>query len=74
MRISKIIGKTDEPVDNNTKIGEIKAQGLAFSVSLCTKTVYNIIDRGDFHRLWINNYPRKPFNYETANQQYLKVS
>ena len=51
MRISKIIGKTDEPVDNNTKIGEIKAQGLAFSVSLCTKTVYNIIDRGDFHRL-----------------------
>jgi ISTde2, transposase len=51
MRISKIIGKTDEPVDSSTKIGEIKAQGLAFSVSLCTKTVYNIIDRGDFHRL-----------------------
>ena len=51
MRISKIIGKTDEPVASSTKIGEIKAQGLAFSVSLCTKTVYNIIDRGDFHRL-----------------------
>ena len=23
---------------------------------------------------WINNYPRKLFNYETANQQYLKIS
>ena len=59
MRISKIIGKTDEPVDSSTKIGEIKAQGLAFSVSLCTKTVYNIIDRGDFHRLTNKNLPVK---------------
>ena len=23
---------------------------------------------------WINNYPRKLFNYETANQQYQKIS
>jgi IS30 family transposase len=32
-------------------IGAIKAQSLEFSVSLCTKTVYNMIDRGDFLNL-----------------------
>ncbi|GHU60478.1 IS30 family transposase [Clostridia bacterium] len=29
-------------------IGAIRAQGLSFQTSICTKTVYNMIDRGDF--------------------------
>ena len=40
----------DDKFSPDAAIGEIKAQGLAFSVSICTKTLYNMIDRGDFHR------------------------
>jgi IS30 family transposase len=36
-------------------IGAIKEQGLKFSVSICTKTVYNMIDRGDFLNLTNKN-------------------
>ena len=32
-------------------IGGIKEQGKEFRVSICTKTVYNMIERGDFLRL-----------------------
>ena len=40
-------------------IGEIKAKGLAFKTALCTKTVYNMIDRGDFLNLSNKNLPVK---------------
>ncbi len=40
-------------------IGEIKEQGLKFSVTVCTKTVYNMIDRGDFYNLTNKNLPLK---------------
>jgi len=40
-------------------IGAIKAQGLKFTVSLCTKTVYNMIDRGDFLNLTNKDLPVK---------------
>jgi len=40
-------------------IGAIKAQGLKFAVSLCTKTVYNMIDRGDFLNLTNKDLPVK---------------
>ena len=40
-------------------IGSIKAQGLQFEVSLCTKTVYNMIDRGDFLTITNKNLPIK---------------
>jgi IS30 family transposase len=32
-------------------IGAIQAQGLTFQTSICTRTVYNMIDRGDFLHL-----------------------
>jgi len=40
-------------------IGAIKAQGLKFEVSLSTKTVYNMIDRGDFLNLTNKDLPVK---------------
>ena len=40
-------------------IGAIKAQGLKFTVSLCTKTVYNMIDRGYFLNLTNKDLPVK---------------
>lgn len=38
----------EEGYSPDAAIGEIKAKGLVFKVTLCTKTVYNMIDRGDF--------------------------
>jgi len=40
-------------------IGSIKEQGLVFKVSLSTKTVYNMIDRGDFLNLTNKDLPVK---------------
>ena len=40
-------------------IGSIKEQGLEFKVSLCTKTVYNMIDRGDFLNITNQDLPVK---------------
>ena len=70
-------------VDTSTKIGEIEAPCLAFSVMLLHKNALQHdrqrgLSPADQQiaeiELWINNYPRKLFNYETANQQYLKIS
>ena len=45
-------------------IGNIKAEGLEFSTSICTKTVYNYIDKGIFaeisnNDLWVKKECRK---------------
>lgn len=40
-------------------LGEIKAKGLVFKVTLCTKTLYNMIDRGDFLNLTNKDLPVK---------------
>ena len=41
-------------------IGEIKGKkALSFSTMICTKTVYNMIDRGDFCRITNQNLPIK---------------
>jgi len=40
-------------------IGSLKEQGLKFSVSICTKTVYNMIERGDFLGLTNKDLPVK---------------
>ncbi len=70
-------------VDSSTKIGEIKAPCLVFSVMLLHKNALQHdrqrgLSPADQQiaeiELWISNYPRKLFNYETANQQYLKIS
>lgn len=40
-------------------IGEIKAKGLEFSVTICTKTVYNMIDNGFFMNITNKDLPVK---------------
>jgi IS30 family transposase len=40
-------------------IGEIKVKGLKFQVTLCAKTVYNMIDRGDFLNISNKDLPVK---------------
>jgi len=41
----------EEKWSPDASLGAIKVQKLQFSVSICTKTVYNMIDRGDFLNL-----------------------
>jgi len=40
-------------------IGEIKAKGMSFKVQICTKTVYNYIDKGIFMNLTNKDLPVK---------------
>jgi IS30 family transposase len=54
----------EEKWSPDAAVGAIKAQGLQFTVSICTKTVYNMIERGDFLNisnkdLWIKKDGRK---------------
>lgn len=52
-------------------IGEIKAKGLEFEASICTKTLYNYIDRGDvFLRITNKDLPVKK---EKKKGTYKKV-
>jgi IS30 family transposase len=51
-------------------IGAIKANGLQFAVTLCTKTVYNMIDRGDFLTLTNESLPVKR---DKKKQAYKRV-
>lgn len=55
--LEKRIGK--DKFSPDAAIGEIKAKGLIFKVTLCTKTVYNMIDRGDFLNLTNKDLPVK---------------
>ena len=49
----------DDNFSPNDALAEIKAQGLIFSVSIYTKTVYKMIERRDFHRLTNKDVPVK---------------
>ena len=49
----------DEDYAPDAVIGEIKEKKLIFSTMICTKTVYNMIDRGDFCRITNQNLPIK---------------
>ena len=40
-------------------IGEIKVKGMQFSTMVCIKTLYNMIDRGDFYRITNKDLPVK---------------
>jgi len=55
-------------------IGAIKAQGLTFAVSLCTKTVYNMIDRGDFLNLTNKDLPVKRNGRKRSYKSVRKVA
>jgi len=61
----------DDKFSPDAAIGELKTQGLAFSVSICTKTLYNMIDRGDFHRLTNKDLPVKR---NKSQRSYKKIS
>lgn len=55
--LEKKIG--EENFSPDAVIGEINVKGLKFKVKLCTKTVYNMIDRGDFLNLSNKDLPSK---------------
>jgi|LSQX01.2.fsa_nt_gb IS30 family transposase len=55
--LEKRIG--EDAFSPDAAIGEIKDKGLTFKVTLCTKTVYNMIDRGDFLNLSNKDLPVK---------------
>lgn len=66
--MEKRIGKDGFSPD--AAVGEIKAKGLTFEVTLCTKTVYNMIDRGDFLNLSNKDLPVKR---DGGKRNYRKV-
>lgn len=61
-KLAKYIEKkiVDEKYSPDAVIGQIKVQGLEFNTNICTKTLYNYIDREDvFLRLTNKNLPIK---------------
>jgi len=58
----------EEKYSPDAVIGEMKAQGLQFEVTMCTKTVYNMIDAGIFLNLSNKDLPvkrdgkKRPYN------------
>ena len=66
--LEKRIGKDGFSPD--AALGEIKAKGMHFQVRLCTKTVYNMIERGDFLNLTNQDLPVKR---KKKKRKYRKV-
>lgn len=60
----------EDKLSPDAVIGEIKEKGLKFEVTLCTKTVYNMIDRGDFLNLTNKDLPVKR---KKKKRKYKKV-
>ena len=61
----------DNKFSPDAAIGQIKELGLQFPVMICTKTVYNMIDRGDFSRLTNKDLPVKR---NKTKRKYKKIS
>ena len=61
----------DNKFSPDAAIGQIKELGLQFPVMICTKTVYNMIDRGDFPRLTNKDLPVKR---NKTKRKYKKIS
>ena len=55
-------------------IGAIKTQGVKFTISLCTKTVYNMIDHGDFLNLTNKDLPVKKDGKKRSYKPVRKVA
>jgi IS30 family transposase len=70
--LEKKIGK--EKWSPDAAVGAIKAQGLEFSVSICTKTVYNMIERGDFLTLTNKDLPIKRDGKKRSYKRVRKVA
>lgn len=54
-------------------MGEIKAKGLVFKTSLCTKTVYNYIDKGIFANISNKDLPVKK-DKKKGNYRKIKIA
>lgn len=54
-------------------IGEIKAKGLDFKTSICTKTLYNYIDKGIFKNITNKNLPVKK-NKKKGSYKKIKIA
>ena len=67
----KIIESKHSP---DAVIGEIKASGLQFEVTLCTKTVYNMIDSGNFLKLSNKDLPVKRSGVKRKYRKMHKVA
>jgi IS30 family transposase len=68
---NKIINEKYSP---DAVIGEIKAQGLEFEVTICTKTVYNMIDGGMFLNLTNKDLPVKKDGKKRGYNKVRKVA
>jgi IS30 family transposase len=67
----KIIGEKYSP---DAVIGEIKEKGLQFDVTICTKTVYNMIDAGIFMKLSNKDLPVKKEGKKRSYKRIRKVA
>lgn len=70
--LEKRIGKDGFSPD--AALGEIRVQGIRFRVTLCTRTVYNMIDRGDFLHLTNASLPVKRNRKKRKHRQVRKVA
>jgi len=75
-RLAEYIEKKiiEESYSPDAVIGAIKANGLQFDVTICTKTVYNMIDRGDFLNLTNANLPVKKAGKKRGYKRVRKVA
>jgi len=64
----------EEKYSPDAVIGEIKAQGLQFEVTVCTKTVYNMIDAGVFLNLSNHDLPVKRDGVKRPYKRVRKVA
>ncbi len=67
----KIVGEKYSP---DAVIGEIKEKGLKFDTSICTKTVYNMIDKGIFLNLTNKDLPVKKDRKKRKYKQVRNVA
>ena len=70
--IEKKIG--EEKYSPDAVIGEIKAKCLKFGVTLCTKTVYNMIDSGFFLNITNKDLPVKKAGVKRKYKKIRKVA
>ena len=75
-KLAKHIEKkiVEEKYSPDAVIGAIKENGLKFDVTLCTKTVYNMIDAGIFLRLSNKDLPVKKVGEKRQYKRVRKVA
>lgn len=70
--LERKIGK--ERYSPDAALASIRLEGLSFDVSLCTKTVYNMIARGDFLNLTNDALPEKRRRKKRKHRKVRQVS